>query len=149
MSNRPSPATRHASHSRAPRGHAARLTAAVTVPLFALILAGCGESTTTTDPPTASTSTAPSPSAESSASGVTIEISSTAFSPSDLSVSVGDTITVTNTSQLEHSWTSDAAGIHSDVLAPGESYTFTVSTPGTFDFNCTVHPEMTGTITVS
>jgi plastocyanin len=80
---------------------------------------------------------------------VEIQVSDTSFSPGDVTISAGDTITVTNVGQLEHSWTSGQAGLDSGILGPGESYTFTFEAPGTFAYLCTVHPTMTGTVTVA
>jgi plastocyanin len=115
------------------------------------LLAGCAGS-----PPPAALPAASAPAEASSdpvveqpAGAIEITVSDTSFSPADLSVAVGDTVIVTNVGQLEHSWTSQDAGIDSGVLAPGETFSFTAETPGTFSFNCTVHPAMTGSITIT
>ena len=146
-----------------PRLRRPATASAATFALLAVLLSGCTSDTgaaaaepraTAATPGSSATPPAPAespsgPAAELPSGTVNIAVSDTSFSPGDLTASVGDTITVTNTGQLEHSWTSDEASIDSGVLPPGESFTFTVETAGTFTFHCTVHPEMTGTITIN
>jgi heme/copper-type cytochrome/quinol oxidase subunit 2 len=40
-------------------------------------------------------------------------------------------------------------GPDSDLLSPGQSYSFTFNQAGTFHYHCKIHPEMTGTVTVT
>lgn len=63
-------------------------------------------------------------------------------------VGVGDTITVTNEDTVAHTWTADEGDFDSGNLAQGDSFDFTFDEPGEFSFVCTIHPQMTGTITV-
>jgi len=37
----------------------------------------------------------------------------------------------------------------SETLQPGESFSFTFDTPGTFPYFCHIHPFMMGSVTVS
>lgn len=77
----------------------------------------------------------------------TITIAGFAYSgPS--AVSVGDTVEVVNTDGVTHTWTSDEDGVFSLSLAGGASGTYTFEEPGEYSFFCTIHPSMTGTITV-
>jgi plastocyanin len=50
---------------------------------------------------------------------------------------------------VSHTWTSDSGGWDSETLAPGESYTFAFTSPGTFTYHCDIHPSMTGSVVVS
>lgn len=63
-------------------------------------------------------------------------------------VSVGDTVTVTNEDAVGHTWTEVDGEFDSGNLAQGDSFEFTFEEPGEYEFFCSVHPEMTGTITV-
>jgi len=71
------------------------------------------------------------------------------FDPSKI-VSVGDSVTWTNNDQVKHTVTSDSDGeLNSRVLRPGQSYTHTFNSAGTFYYHCRIHPEMRGVIIVT
>ncbi len=78
----------------------------------------------------------------------TVTIDNFAFDPADATFRVGQTVTVVNKDSAPHSWTSSAGGFDTGILQPGESGTVTLKKAGTFDVVCTLHPNMTGTITV-
>jgi plastocyanin len=75
-----------------------------------------------------------------------VDIVDFAFSPQTLVIQAGDTVTWTNLDVVEH--TATGASFDSGLLAQGESYSLTFTTPGTYDYLCTPHPTMTGTIVV-
>ena len=78
-----------------------------------------------------------------------IELSGFAFSPKELTIQVGDTITWTNKDAVAHTVTSDTGQeLGSEYLSKGESYSHTFNTEGNFDYHCTPHPSMKGTIIV-
>jgi plastocyanin len=78
-----------------------------------------------------------------------LTISNFAFNPQELSVASGDTVTVTNEDGSAHTFTADEAGIDLQ-LGGSESGEVTVDAePGDYDFLCTIHPSMQGTLTVS
>lgn len=77
-----------------------------------------------------------------------IEIVDFAFSPPSLTISVGDTVTWTNADSVVHTATSTSGAFDSGELAQGASYSLTFSEAGTYDYLCTPHPSMTGTIVV-
>ena len=64
------------------------------------------------------------------------------------SVSVGDTVEVTNNDTVGHTWTASDGTFDSGTLAEGDSFEFTFDEAGEFDFVCSIHPQMAGTITV-
>ncbi|HZD18817.1 MAG TPA: cupredoxin domain-containing protein [Actinomycetota bacterium] len=73
-----------------------------------------------------------------------------AFDPAQVEVASGDTIEVRNTTpSTPHTFTVDGTDI--DVSLGGmESQTVTIDLdPGTYDFHCEIHPQMTGTLTVT
>jgi plastocyanin len=78
-----------------------------------------------------------------------VAISGFSFSPANLTVAVGDTVTWTNSDAQGHTATADDASWDSGSIGgSGGTQTVTFSTAGSFPYHCSVHPEMTGTITV-
>jgi plastocyanin len=69
-----------------------------------------------------------------------------AFSPATLTITAGDTVTWTNSDTVAH--TATGSGFDSGLLDQGDSYSFTFSAAGTYDYVCTPHPTMTGQIVV-
>jgi plastocyanin len=63
-------------------------------------------------------------------------------------VAVGDTVTVTNEDSVAHTWTAVGGEFDSGSLAGGDSFEHTFDEAGEYDFFCSVHPDMTGSITV-
>ncbi len=87
--------------------------------------------------------------------GVThIFIRQDAYSPSHIEVVLGTTVTWTNQDKVPHSVIvspvvfSTANSWESSLLNPGQSFSYTFSSSGTFKYVCTEHPEMTGTVIV-
>jgi plastocyanin len=80
---------------------------------------------------------------------VTVDISDFAFQPATVTIQAGDTVTWTNNDSVAHTATSthDPASFDGE-MEPGESFSFTFSEPGTFDYICEIHPAMEGTIVV-
>ena len=78
----------------------------------------------------------------------TLQVKNSSFNPSCFAVASGTTISVANSDPLGHTFT--VKGTDIDVPLPrsgtGEA---TAPAPGTYDFYCTIHPGMTGTIVVT
>jgi len=72
------------------------------------------------------------------------------FTPKTLTISVGDSVTWTNDAQDPHTSTSDSGLWDSGSVSPGQSYTHTFNSAGTFPYHCTFHQSlgMVGTIVV-
>jgi plastocyanin len=83
--------------------------------------------------------------------GATLTIQNFAFSPKDFTVTPGETISVTNKDAVTHTFTSvTAGGFDTGLISPGQTVTVKApTTPGSYPYKCTVHPFMTGTLTVS
>lgn len=78
----------------------------------------------------------------------TVTMTDTAYQPSDPVVGSGTTLTLTNEGAATHSFTLEDQSID-EVVAAGESTSVELTLePGTYDFDCTFHPELTGTLTV-
>jgi plastocyanin len=69
------------------------------------------------------------------------------YMPAAATVSVGTQITWTNTGAVPHTVTFED-GPDSGLLESGGTFQHTFETAGTFGYICTIHPAMTGTITV-
>ncbi len=70
-----------------------------------------------------------------------------AFNPQILTVSAGTRVTWTNNDADSHTVTSPG-NFESGVLGIGETFSFVFADVGTFDYFCTPHPFMVGTIIV-
>ncbi|MEN3270883.1 MAG: hypothetical protein V7646_7777 [Pseudonocardia sp.] len=76
----------------------------------------------------------------------TVAIAGFAFVPAAITVSPGTTVTWRNNDSAGH----DVSGgpLHSPLLSQGGTWSYTFATPGTYRYICSVHPNMTGTVTV-
>lgn len=127
----------------------------------ATLIAGCGSSGSQSSSSggsssggSSSSSSTPSSSSSSggSASGgaVVVKMQNIAFSPKQLTAKVGQTIKWTNDDSVDHNVTATAgASFHSSNLGQGGTYETKLTKPGTISYVCTIHPGMTGTITVT
>jgi plastocyanin len=71
------------------------------------------------------------------------------FTPATLTVEVGDTVVWTFDGSVAHTTTATGGQWDSGTKAPGTTYAVTFTAEGTFPYLCTIHPSMTGTITVT
>lgn len=80
-----------------------------------------------------------------------VTIKDMAFSPANITVKKGTTVTWTNEDSIGHtvSETDGQQGPNSRTLDKGQTYTFTYNTVGTFKYDCSIHPNMLGTVTVT
>jgi plastocyanin len=96
-----------------------------------------------------STSTAAS-SSSSSGGGGAIKMQNIQFSPKETTVKVGDKVTWTNDDSTDHNVTADSgADFKSKDFGSGGTFDFTPDKTGTIKYECTIHPGMTGTLTVT
>jgi plastocyanin len=71
------------------------------------------------------------------------------YDPSSLTVSAGTTVTWTNGGSTAITVTSPDGLFDSDSIAPGETFSYTFDTPGTFRYFCVPFPHMKGVIVVT
>jgi len=90
----------------------------------------------------------PSEVAEVSAEEVLITIEDFDFGD-PATAGVGDTIRVTNKDGVAHTWTSDDDVFNSGSIGPDGEFTFAFDEPGNYEFFCSIHPSMTGSISIS
>jgi plastocyanin len=87
--------------------------------------------------------------AQGSAATMNVTIGDNTFTPAQITVNVGDTVVWTNTGRNPHDVTSDSGAFFSPRnLMNGQTFSYTATTPGTFNYQCTVHSNMTGVLTV-
>lgn len=81
----------------------------------------------------------------------TVSIKNFAFSPVNISVKAGTKVTWTNNDSATHTVTETdgKTGPSSGNLTNGDSYSFTFTKPGIYHYDCSIHPNMTGTVTVN
>jgi plastocyanin len=83
-------------------------------------------------------------------SAVTIHMKDTKFHPETASAKVGDTVCWVNDDAFDHDAVADSgASFKSKLFGKGETFTAKLDKAGTVEYECTVHPGMTGKIDVS
>jgi plastocyanin len=103
--------------------------------LLVLALGACSTSDAATDAPAAG------------AGGPTVTIQDLAYTPATLTVGVGATVTwVWRDGAIAHDVKGD--GFRSKVMAEG-TFSHRFDQPGTYEYVCTLHPNMTATIEVT
>ena len=116
--------------------------------LLTLGLVACGGSTSNPSPPGVSVGTAGV-----SLGTATVKISATGqlmFDPAMQTAHVGDIVQWTNTGSVEHTITFDAQPSLSDpALQPGATWEVKFTTAGTYQYHCSIHSGMVGTIVVT
>lgn len=80
-----------------------------------------------------------------------VAIQNFAFSPGSITVKKGTQVTWTNQDSVAHTVTENDGknGPSAPPLNQGQSYSFTFNQTGTFHYHCSIHPDMTGTVTVT
>jgi plastocyanin len=77
-----------------------------------------------------------------------VTIDNFTFNPQRLTVTAGSTVTWTNKDDIPHAIASSNALFRSGAFDTDGNYSFTFTTPGTYQYFCYLHPHMTGTIVV-
>jgi plastocyanin len=78
----------------------------------------------------------------------TVSIVGLSFQPGTVNVNVGDTVTWQNDDFQSHTTTSSAPLWDSGTLGSGQTFSFTFPSAGTFNYVCTIHFGMAGTVIV-
>jgi amicyanin len=97
-------------------------------------------------PASASATAADSPAPQ---GGTAVAIADFKFSPATLTVPVGTTVTWTNQDEEPHTLAAKDGSFHSPGIDTHGTYSFTFTTPGSYDYICSIHPFMTGTVVVT
>lgn len=80
------------------------------------------------------------------AAAVTIE--EFAFVPGDLTIAPGTTVAWVNKDEAPHTIITDDKTVRSGALDTGDAFSHQFTTPGTYSYHCSLHPQMTGHIIV-
>ncbi|MFZ0239994.1 MAG: cupredoxin family copper-binding protein [Xanthobacteraceae bacterium] len=79
----------------------------------------------------------------------TVTIDNFSFTPAAVTVKAGTTVTWTNKDDIPHGiGATNNAFPKSKALDTDDSYSFTFTTPGTYQYFCYLHPKMVGSIVV-
>ena len=82
------------------------------------------------------------------AQDATAKIDNFTFAPARLTVKAGTTVTWRNEDDIPHTVTSAARLLKSKALDTDDSFSFTFTEPGTYEYFCSLHPRMTATVVV-
>jgi plastocyanin len=77
-----------------------------------------------------------------------IEIDNFTFAPQQLIVRAGTTVIWRNRDDIPHAVASSTRAFKSKALDTDDTYAFTLTTAGTYEYFCSLHPQMIGTIVV-
>jgi plastocyanin len=103
-----------------------------------------GGGTTTTAAPGPTTTTSPPP-----PGAAQVAIRGSAFSPGSVRIRPGGSVTWTNDDSVMHTVTANDASFDSSFLARDAHWTHRFDSPGSYDYYCTLHPEMRGSVIVT
>ena len=96
-----------------------------------------------------STGAAPTGTASVPVAGEQVSIDNFAFAPATLTVKAGGTVTWTNRDEEPHTVAANDGSFHSPGMGTGATFSHTFPTAGTFDYVCSIHPMMHGTVVVT
>jgi plastocyanin len=77
-----------------------------------------------------------------------ITIDNFTFSPKELTVAVGTTVKWVNHDDIPHLVVEKKTTFRSKALDTDDSYSYTFTSAGTFDYFCALHPHMVGQVIV-
>jgi plastocyanin len=77
-----------------------------------------------------------------------VEVKDFSFGPEKLTVTAGSKVTWTFDDSAQHTVRFAQPKVTSKALADGQTFSYTFNTPGTYDYICSIHQYMHGTIVV-
>jgi len=77
-----------------------------------------------------------------------VKIENFTFAPQRVTVKAGTTVTWINDDDIPHTVASSTKAFKSKVLDSEDKFSFTFTTAGVYEYFCSLHPHMTGTIVV-
>lgn len=130
-----------------------RQLCAVFVALLAVTACGATQPPSTGESPRASAAASPTASSQAASAAASptaavVDVRNFSYEPRTITVAVGTTVTWRFHDQPRHDVATADRSIRSELLTAGQEYSHTFTTPGTYDYLCTVHQYMTGTVVV-
>ena len=134
--------------------------------IFSSIKNGTGSASMTQMNVTSESQTTTGSATPGSSNSTVVVIENFAFNPSEITITAGTTVTWINRDTIGHTVTEGTPqspkpanqrlfdsshgteGGNVITIAPGNSFSFTFTTPGQYDYYCIPHPYMTGHVTV-
>ena len=86
--------------------------------------------------------------ASAQAADTQVQIDQFIFAPQRITVKAGTTVTWVNGDDIPHTIAATNKLFKSKTLDTKDRFSFTFTTPGTYDYICSVHPYMTGAVVV-
>src|SRR4029077_13550019 len=80
--------------------------------------------------------------------GAKVSIVNFAFTPAEITIAPGESVTWTNDDGAPHGLAYHDGAKGTDLMLPGATFSRRFDQPGTYDYNCAVHPYMTGRVVV-
>ncbi len=115
--------------------------------VIAVLISGCTEQQTTAAPTTTMTTSA-----------AVVEIKGSAYNPATITISKGTMVTWKQLDDTSHTVSSilgtyepshQVKVLDSPILSKGQTYSYTFTQTGTFDYSCMLHPSMKGKVIVT
>jgi plastocyanin len=82
------------------------------------------------------------------AADLEVKIDNFTFNPQQITVKAGTTVVWTNHDDIPHIVVSKTMLFKSNALDTDDKFSFTFATPGSYEYFCSLHPHMTGSIVV-
>ena len=79
----------------------------------------------------------------------TVKIDNFTFAPAQLTVKPGTTVTWLNADDIPHTVVATDKAFRSKALDTDDTFAFTFTTPGTYEYFCSLHPHMKAAVVVS
>ena len=89
------------------------------------------------------------PSLPARAADTEVKIDNFTFTPKELTVKAGTTVVFRNQDDIPHIVVGAKGEFHSKALDTDDSFSFTFTKAGTYDYSCGLHPKMQGRIVVT
>ena len=77
-----------------------------------------------------------------------VQIDQFIFAPQRITVKAGTTVTWINDDDIPHTVASSSKLFKSKALDTNDKFSFTFTTPGSYEYFCSLHPHMTGAVVV-
>ena len=131
-----------------------RITALGGAAVLLLLVSACGDGNPSTQTSSSGGGGASAGTAGASLGAADVKVSATdalAFDPKTSTAKVGQIVQWANTGTVPHNITfsGNASGLDDTAFSPGSTWQVKFTAAGTYQYQCTIHPGMTATITVS